>query len=223
MVSIERIPGVETSSSVDAIWQVTCWNSCCSSTGVSIKFQNSNREAPKSCSCECKWASQSLHIKRKCASKVLICLQVQFGKDRKHFTLVRRTPFSSRREWMVCARRSSVALLMLLVCPGVESTKLGWTSARIWRRSIPRTAQSSCTTFTYSKTLCKRSFCKESIPTWQRIIHHKSPCNLLTCKSHWMFISQNEGLPTLSLWSFWSWALYSSSLLNVRSWSPPLG
>jgi hypothetical protein len=38
-----------------------------------------------------------------------------------------------------------------------------------------------------------------------------------------MFISQNEGLPTLSLWSFWSWALYSSSLLNVRSWSPPLG
>lgn len=50
--STERLLGSFTSSSEAAILHVTFWNNCCSSIGVSIRFQSSNKVVARSWSCE---------------------------------------------------------------------------------------------------------------------------------------------------------------------------
>lgn len=60
----------------------------------------------------------------------------------------------------VLARFDNVSLLMLFDCTPVESSKLGWTSVIVLKKSMPRTAQRSCTVLTRSRTLCNLSLCK---------------------------------------------------------------
>lgn len=60
----------------------------------------------------------------------------------------------------VLTRLDSVSLLMLFDCTPVESFRLGCTSVTVVRKSIPRTAQRSCTVLTNSRTLCNLSLWK---------------------------------------------------------------
>ncbi len=85
------------------------------------------------------WAQYYLQLQHKVQSVV--------QQQNTGFTLTfcSRTLFSSSRERMVWVNPSIVTLLMFLVCPGVEETKLGWTSARIWMESIPRTVENPST------------------------------------------------------------------------------
>lgn len=53
MKSTESVLGSVISSSEAAMLEVTFWNICCSSIGVSIKFHSSNIVVARSCSCQC--------------------------------------------------------------------------------------------------------------------------------------------------------------------------
>ena len=71
----------------------------------------------------------------------------------------------------VLASLDKVSLLMLLDCTPVESFRLGWTSVTVLKKSIPRTAQRSCTVLTNSRTLCNLSLCQSQTKGENETMH----------------------------------------------------
>ena len=108
---------------------------------------------------------------------------------------------------------------MLLDCTPVESFKLGWTSVTVQKKSIPRTAQRSCTLLTNSRTLCSLSLCQIKRNNQQS----STGCIYMSSQTLIKLINYWRNRFTFSFCSSWSWDWNSSNFFKDRSASSTTG
>lgn len=156
MKPIESELGSVISCSEAAILHVTFWNCCCSSIGVSIRYQISNNAVARSWSCHGHDFKQLM--KNKCLNNFI----------NKLSTVRILCNFTSRSLWIVRVSLSIVSLLTFFDSSG--PSKLGWISLAVCLKSISSTEHKEFRVFKWSSTFLKRSFCVTMEEVWARSI-----------------------------------------------------
>lgn len=149
IVSVERTPSSVISVSDDLRMEVIVEKLFFSSFGESIKFQSSNSDATISFSCISKQVFQ-FKCKGKINNDEFICITFKIRAFLSIFNLT-----------MACSRPSNVLLLIFVDCSMLVPCKLGCTSPTVCPKSKPSTPHREWTSFTDSKTLWRRSDCRE--------------------------------------------------------------
>lgn len=209
MNSTDRIFGSIISCSEAAIIQVTFWNFCCSSMGVSIKFHSSNMEDARSWSCN----NTKVH---KCVlseegNKKSVVTSEQFNHLHTCCILSNLTS----RSLPIAAAKCWIVSLLIFFVPS-DSPRLGWTSLTVCLKSIPRTEHSEFKVLRWSKTCFKRSVCRNRIVKLGQISCYFIWSGGVGIWNNWIGCSI---ILTFSFWSACSSACSSSSFLNDKSLS----
>lgn len=207
MNSTDSIFGSVISCSEAAILQVTFWNVCCSSIGVSIKFHSSNMEDARSCSYDNQKVNNVYILKKKTVTSkqfnhlLTLCILCNLTS--------RSLPIAAAKCWMVS--------LLIFFVPS-DSPRLGWTSLTVCLKSIPRTRHSEFKALRWSKTCFKRSLCRKKDNKDQSNIKFLLPfwLGFVGILNSWLGCSR---ILTFSFWSACSSACNSSSFLNDKSLS----